>query len=185
MSYPPNELFPPGYRARERGVCRGRGFPNLRYDGLGRFFPLQSAACRSELVRTVRHPIRVPKIILLSIFDKMPKKELKIDSQKRFRAGQASVPVLRQKAAARRLEFGSCDSQALRGQDDLGEYRLLLYQVQFPKSKPATTRGWHAFDTQAVEAAMATGDQYRHLREKHKEWRHFIDVAYWNVELES
>jgi len=20
---------------------------------------------------------------------------------------------------------------------------------------------------------------------KHKEWRHFIDVAYWNVELES
>ena len=119
-----------------------------------------------ELVRTVRHPIRVPKIILLSIFDKMPKKGAQIDSQKRLRAGQASVPVLRHKAAARRLEFGSCDSQALRGQDDLGEYRLLLYQVQFPKSKPATTRGWHAFDTQAVEAAMATGDQYRRPREK-------------------
>ena len=119
-----------------------------------------------ELVRTVRHPIRVPKIILLSIFDKMPKKELKLTQEERFRAGQVSVPVLRQKAAVRRLEFGSCDSQALRGQDDLGEHRLLLYQVQFPKSEPAATRGWHAFDTQAVEAAMATGDQYRRPREE-------------------
>ena len=37
-----------------------------------------------DVVRTVRHPIRVPKVILLSVFDRVPRKELKLTRRNVF-----------------------------------------------------------------------------------------------------
>ncbi|OUW15643.1 MAG: HNH endonuclease [Opitutales bacterium TMED158] len=142
-------------------------------------------ASEVELVRTVRHPIRVPKIILLSIFDKMPKKELKLTRKNVFERDKHQCQYCGKRFASEELNldhviprhYGGkttwenivcscvpCNSRKANRLPHEANMRLI--------SKPSKPQ-WRP-----VISIAARG-------RKLEEWKRFIDIAYWNVELDS
>lgn len=137
-----------------------------------------------EIVHTVRYPIRVPKVILLSIFDRVPKKELKLTRRNVFERDKYRCQYCAKRMASEELNLDhviprhyggkttwenivcsciKCNSRKANRLPHEAGMRLVR-QPSAPRWRP-------------VVALAARGKQQ-------EAWKHFLDVAYWNVELE-
>ncbi len=105
-----------------------------------------------ETVHTPTRTIRLPRVILLTFFDKLPVQGAQAHAQQRLRARQELLPVLRPGPSARAAEPRPRDPARLRREDHLGEHRLLLHPVQHAQVQPASPRGRHAPHPQARPA---------------------------------
>src|SRR5208282_249455 len=101
-------------------------------------------APQEESVRTVSFRIRVPRIILLFVYDRLPKKEVKFT---------------RENIVCSCIE---CNTQKANRKPQEASMHL----VRKPK-RPK----WRPFV------------QINFSLHRHDSWKHFIDLAYWNVEL--
>lgn len=137
-----------------------------------------------EIVHTVRHSIRVPKVILLSVFDRVPRKELKLTRRNVFERDKYTCQYCAKKMPSEELNLDhviprhyggkttwenivcscvKCNSRKANKLPHEASMRLIR-KPSVPKWRP-------------VISLAARG-------KKHEEWKHFLDVAYWNVELE-
>jgi len=62
---------------------------------------------------------------------------------------------------------------------------VLLHQVQQPQGQPPAARGAHAPDSQAGAAKWRPVISLVLGNKKHEMWKDFLDLAYWNVELDE
>jgi hypothetical protein len=106
-------------------------------------------------------------------------------AQQRLRARQEPLPVLRPHLRPRAAQPRPRHPAPLRREDDVGEHRLLVHQVQYAQGQPAAARGAHAAHPQAGAPEVAAGHLARARQPHHEMWKDFLDVAYWNVELEE
>lgn len=142
-------------------------------------------ASELEIVHTVRHSIRVPRVILLSVFDRVPKKDLKLTRLNVFERDKYRCQYCSKRLPSEELNLDhviprhyggkttwenivcsciKCNSRkANRLPHEAGMH--LIRQPSAPKWRP-------------VISLAARG-------KKHEVWKHFLDVAYWNVELEK
>ena len=138
-----------------------------------------------DMVGTPRYLIRVPRVILLSVFDKVPKKELKLTRKNVFERDKYQCQYCGKRLPSEDLnldhviprDYGgkttwenivcSCIKCNSRKRNRL-PHEAAMRLIRKP-SKPS----WRP-----VVAIAARG-------KRREEWRHFIDVAYWNVELEQ
>jgi hypothetical protein len=67
----------------------------------------------------------------------------------------------------------------------LGKHRVLVHPLQHPQGEPTAPRGWHAAHSQTRPAQVAPGHLLVLGNQQHELWKDFLDVAYWNVELEE
>jgi 5-methylcytosine-specific restriction endonuclease McrA len=136
-----------------------------------------------EVVHTISFKIRVPKIIVLLMFDRMPKKEVKLTRQNVFDRDQNTCQycgktldrkdlnidhvVPRDKGGTTTWEnvVCSCIPCNTRKSNHLPHEigMKLLRRPKRPKLRPFLTM--------------------QMSKTHHPSWRHFLDVAYWNVEL--
>lgn len=138
-----------------------------------------------DIVHTVRHSIRVPKVILLSVFDRVPKKELKLTRRNVFERDKYTCQYCAKKMPSEELNLDhviprhyggkttwenivcscvSCNSRKANRLPHEAQMRLFR-KPSAPKWRP-------------VISLAARG-------KRQEEWKHFLDVAYWNVELET
>jgi 5-methylcytosine-specific restriction endonuclease McrA len=141
------------------------------------------SAPRDEVVNTVRIRIRIPRIIQLLFFDRLPEKEVKFTRQNVFERDRNTcqycgrrferkdlnidhvVPRLRGGLTTWTNVVCSCiECNSRKGSRSPEEAGMRL--VRKPK-KPR----WRPF----LEVQFA--------RTADHSWRHFLDLAYWNVEL--
>ena len=138
-----------------------------------------------ETVNTARCSLRVPRVILLQVFDRVPKKEIKLTRRNVFERDKFTCQYCAKKMDSEELNldhviprhYGGrttwenivcscvpCNSRkANRLPHEAGMH--LIRKPSIPKWRP-------------VISLAARG-------KKHESWKHFLDVAYWNVELES
>ena len=137
----------------------------------------------TDVVSTVSFKIRVPKVILLLFFDRMPKKEVKFTRHNIFERDHNTCQYCGQKFDRKDLNLDHviprdrggetswenivcscvpCNSQ--KGNRTPAEAGMkLLHRPKRPKWRPFIHLTW--------------GGPH------HDSWKHFVDVAYWNVEL--
>ncbi|PYL86642.1 MAG: HNH endonuclease [Verrucomicrobia bacterium] len=90
-----------------------------------------------KMVTTISWKIRVPRVIVLLLFDRLPKKEVKFTRHNVFERKGNRLPH--------------------------EAHMTLIRKPKRPK--------WRPF----VQVTFTT--------QQHESWRHFVDLAYWNVEL--
>jgi len=148
------------------------------------FSQSNSPAPEVEVVRTPRLSFRVPKIILLSVFDRVPKKELKLTRRNVFDRDKRQCQYCGKRFASEELNLDhviprhyggkttwenivcsciACNSRKANRLPHEAKMRLVR--------KPAAPK-WRP-----VVSLAARG-------RRREEWKHFLDMAYWNVELE-
>ena len=137
-------------------------------------------------VRTPRTTIRLPRVILLTVFDRMPCKELKLTRNNVFERDGNRCQYCGQVLPREELNLDhviprhhggkttwenvvcsciACNSRKANRLPHEASMRLVRKPVR-PKWRPLISL---ALDRQPP----------------HPEWRHYLDVAYWNVELEE
>ena len=138
-----------------------------------------------EIVRTVRYSVRVPKIILLSIFDKVPKKELKLTRKNVFERDKYQCQYCGKRLASEELNLDHVIPRHYGGKTtwenivcscvkcNSRKANRLPHEASMHLTRKPSKPQWRP-----VISIAARG-------RKHDEWKHFIDVAYWNIELES
>jgi 5-methylcytosine-specific restriction endonuclease McrA len=136
-----------------------------------------------ESIRTISFKIRVPKVIMLLIFDRLPKKEVKFTRLNIFERDKNTCQYCGRVFERRDLNLDhvvprdrggpttwenivcSCircnTRKANRNPQEAGMH--LVRKPRRPK--------WRPF------VQVTLGLQY------HESWKHFLDLAYWNVEL--
>ncbi len=138
-----------------------------------------------ETVHTVRHTIRLPRVILLTFFDKLPCKELKLTRNNVFERDRNQCQycgghfpreelnldhvIPRQHGGRTTWENVVCSCmpcntrKANRLPHEAG-IRLIRKPVR-PKWRPVIS--------------LVLGERHREM------WKDFLDLAYWNVELDE
>ena len=82
-----------------------------------------------DSVCTVSFRIRVPRVILLIVYDHVPKKEVKFTRHNIFERDKDTCQVLRPDLRPQRSEPRPRDSSRPGWADDLGEHCMLLHRV--------------------------------------------------------
>ena len=149
------------------------------------FSQYNQPASDKEIVHTVRYSIRVPKIILLSIFDKVPKKDLKLTRKNVFERDKYQCQYCGKRLPSEELNLDHVIPRHYGGKTtwenivcscvkcNSRKANRLPHEASMRLTRKPSKPQWRP-----VISIAARG-------RKHDEWKHFIDVAYWNVELES
>ncbi len=138
-----------------------------------------------EVVRAVSFQIKIPRILLLYFYDRLPLNEVKFTRRNIFERDGNRCQFCGKKFDTKELNLDhvlpksrggltiwdnivcSCFScNARKGKRTLREVNMHLIK------KPRKPR-WHPFIAVSFHKV------------KHESWGHFLDMAYWNVELEG
>jgi 5-methylcytosine-specific restriction endonuclease McrA len=138
-----------------------------------------------EMVHTVRHAIRIPRVILLTVFDKLPRKELKLTRNNVFERDKNRCQYCGRTFDRRELnldhviprDYGGkttwenvvcscvvCNTRKANRLPHEAGMRLIRKPLR-PKWRPVIS--------------LVLG------KPGCEQWKHFLDLAYWNVELDE
>jgi 5-methylcytosine-specific restriction endonuclease McrA len=138
-----------------------------------------------ETVHTVRHTIRLPRVILLTFFDKLPCKELKLTRNNVFERDKNQCQYCGRHFTREELNLDhviprhyggrttwenivcscvKCNTRKANRLPHEAGVRLIRKPVR-PKWRPVIS--------------LVLGTRHREL------WKDFLDLAYWNVELDE
>ena len=138
-----------------------------------------------EAVHTPNHTIRLPRVILLSFFDKLPCKEVKLTRINVFERDKDTCQYCSKRMPREKLnldhviprDFGGkttwenivcscikCNTHKANRLPHQAKMRLIRKPIK-PKWRPVIS--------------LVLAHQHREV------WKDFLDVAYWNVELEE
>ncbi len=137
----------------------------------------------AEMVHTISFKIRVPRVIVLLLFDRMPKKEVKFTRANIFERDKSTCQYCGIHFDRRDLNLDHViprDRGGLTSWENIvcscipcntRKGNRLAHQVGMKLIKKPERPRWRPFLHITFDSKV------------HESWRHFIDFAYWNVEL--
>ena len=142
-----------------------------------------AAAPDHEMVTTISWRIRVPRVIVLLFFDRLPKKEVKFTRHNVFERDKNTCQycghafdrndlnldhvVPRDRGGTTTWENVVCSCIAC----NTRKGNRLPQEAQMSLIRKPKRPKWRPF----VHVTFSS--------QQHESWRHFVDLAYWNVEL--
>ncbi len=136
-----------------------------------------------EMVHTISFKIRVPRVIVLMLFDRMPKKEVKFTRANIFERDKCTCQYCGKVFERRDLNL---DHVIPRDRGGLTSWENIVCSCI-----PCNTRKGNRLPHQVGMRLIKKPERpkwrpFLHITfdsKVHESWRHFIDFAYWNVEL--
>jgi len=171
-------------------LCQGHA-QVVNADGQNNFFTHDFASWHefsqrepeAEMVNTISFKIRIPRVIVLMLFDRMPKKEVKFTRHNIFERDKNTCQycgkifdrrdlnldhvIPRDKGGATTWENIVCSCIPC----NTKKGNRLVHQSGMHLIKKPVRPKWRPFVHITFDSQV------------HDSWRHFIDLAYWNVEL--
>ena len=166
-------------------VVFGNGDGDFKTYGFGEWRNFSDRQPDDETVGTVSYRIRVPRVILLLAFDRLPKKEVKFTRHNLFERDRNTCQYCGRVFDRRDLNLDHVIPRDRGGPTTWENIVCSCIPCNTRKAnrtpaeahmhlvrKPKRPK-WRPFVQVSFGASM------------HDSWRHFLDVAYWNVELGS
>jgi len=160
-------------------------------DGADNFFThdfeswrdLSLDAPEPEMVTTISWKIRVPRVIVLVLFDRLPKKEVKFTRHNVFERDKNTCQY-----CGRIFERSELNLDHVLPRDRGGQ---TTWENVVCSCIPCNTRKGNRLPHEAHMALVRRPKRpkwrpFVHVTfssQQHESWRHFVDLAYWNVEL--
>lgn len=171
-------------------LCQGHA-QVVRADAQNNFFThdfeswrdLSAREPEDEMVHSIAFKIRIPRIIVLALFDRMPQNEVKFTRHNIFERDRYTCQYCGNRFDRRDLNLDHVLPRDRGGQTtwenivcscipcNTRKANRLPHEVNMHLIRKPKKPKWRPF----VNFTFHSG--------RHESWRHFIDVAYWNVEL--
>ena len=123
------------------------------------------------VIRTIRQRLRVPEVIALTAYDRLPTAAVTFSRRNIFKRDHIHVPVLRRPARPRGADHRPRAAAVAGRNVDLGELRVVVRGLQQKEGRPNAGEGGHA----AAQAAGAAGLEAA-LRRSSRADRELVEV---------
>lgn len=142
-----------------------------------------TSAPEPEMVHTISFKVRVPRVIVLMLFDRMPRKEVKFTRHNIFERDKNTCQYCGKTFDRRDLNL---DHVLPRDKGGLTTWENIVCSC-IPCNTKKSNRLPHQVGMKLIrKPERPKWRPFVHItfdRQLHQSWRHFIDLAYWNVEL--
>ena len=138
-----------------------------------------------ESVRTPSRTIRLPRVILLTFFDKLPCKELKLTRNNVFERDKNTCQYCGRSLPREQLNLDHVIPRHYGGRTTWENIVCSCVRCNSRKSSRLPPEAGLRLVRKPVRPkwrpviSLVLGNQHREM------WRDFLDLAYWNVELED
>jgi 5-methylcytosine-specific restriction endonuclease McrA len=140
-------------------------------------------APEEEMVHTIAFKIRIPRVIVLMLFDRMPRKEVKFTRHNIFERDKNTCQYCGKVFDKRDLNL---DHVIPRDKGGSTTWENIVCSC-IPCNTRKGNRLPHGAGMQLIRKPVRPKWRpFVHITfdgQQHESWRHFIDLAYWNVEL--
>ena len=109
----------------------------------------------AEMIHGARIAIRVPKIVVLSVYDRLPRLEVKFTRRNVFLRDKFTCQYCTKVLPETQLNLDHVTPARQGRPHHLGQHRHLVFPLQHPQGQQAAARGEHAPAKQAARPALA------------------------------
>ena len=146
-------------------------------------FSINAPEAEHEMVTTISWKIRLPRVIVLLLFDRLPKKEVKFTRHNVFERDNNTCQY-----CGKVFERQELNLDHVLPRDKGG---LTTWENVVCSCIPCNTRKGNRLPHEAHMRLIRKPKRpkwrpFVHVTfssQAHESWRHFVDLAYWNVEL--
>lgn len=138
-----------------------------------------------EVVHTVRHRIRLPRVILLSVFDKLPRKELKLTRNNVFGRDKNRCQYCGQVFERTELNLDHVIPRHYGGKTTWENVVCSCVRCNTRKANRLPHEAAMRLVRKPVRPKWRPVIALVAHRSECEQWSHFLDLAYWNVELDE
>ena len=171
-------------------LCQGHA-QVVHADGQNNFFTHDFESWRDfstgepdeEMVNTISFKIRVPRVIVLLLFDRMPRKEVKFTRHNIFERDKNMCQYCGKVFDKRDLNL---DHVIPRDKGGATTWENIVCSCIPCNTRKGNRLPHHAKMKLIRKPERPKWRPFVHITfdaQVHDSWRHFIDLAYWNVEL--
>jgi len=137
-----------------------------------------------EMVHTIAYPVRVPQVIVLSLYDRLPRKEIRFTRLNIFERDRNTCQYCGRTFERKELNLDHVlprDRGGVTSWENIvcscipcnsRKANRLPHEAGMRLIRPPKRPRWRPFQGVREIPGRETGF-----------WKHFVDVAYWNVEL--
>jgi 5-methylcytosine-specific restriction endonuclease McrA len=143
----------------------------------------QEAVEREEAVRTVSLRLRVPRVILLLVFDRLPKKEVKFTRHNIFERDRNTCQYCGQSFDRKDLNLDHVIPRDRGGPTTWENIVCSCIPCNTRKANRTPAEAGLRLIRKPKRPKWRPFVQVNFGIPMHDSWKHFLDLAYWNVEL--
>jgi 5-methylcytosine-specific restriction endonuclease McrA len=136
-----------------------------------------------DVVNTVRFKIRVPKIIVLLFFDRMPKQEVKFTRHNIFERDRNTCQYCGKMFSREDLNLDHVVPRDRGGRMTWENIVCSCIKCNTRKANRTPVEAGMHLVRKPVKPKWRPTLHLTFSKRVHESWRHFLDLAYWNVEL--
>ncbi|MDE1171839.1 MAG: HNH endonuclease [Verrucomicrobium sp.] len=136
-----------------------------------------------ERVRTIRFDVRVPKIILLLFFDRLPSKEVKFTRHNVFERDDYTCQYCRQRFETSRLNLDHVIPRERGGGTTWENIVCSCMPCNSRKGNRTPSEAHMPLMRRPRKPKWRPFLHVNHTLRTHESWRHFLDPNSWKVEL--
>ena len=136
-----------------------------------------------DCINGVSIKLRLPRVVLLMVYDRMPKKEVKFTRHNIFQRDKNTCQYCGEKFDCRDLNLDHVIPRQHNGPTSWENIVCCLMPDKTKKSNKTPAQAGMNLIRQPKKPHWHPFMQVRFSMQYHESWRHFLDLAYWNVEL--
>ena len=136
-----------------------------------------------ESIRTVAYKIRVPRVILLLLFDRLPKKEVKFTRLNIFERDRNTCQYCGRSCERKDLNLDHVIPRDRGGPTTWENIVCSCIACNTRKSNRTPFEAGLNLVRKPKRPKWRPFVQVNFTLHRHESWKHFVDLAYWNVEL--
>lgn len=169
------------YTGHAQVVCEtSHGFGTFSFREWCDFSSAEPAA---EAVQTISLRIRVPRIILLLFFDRLPAKEVKFTRHNVFERDRNTCQYCGHRFDRSELNLDHVVPRQLGGQTQWTNVVCSCVDCNRRKANRTPEQAGMRLIRKPKKPRWRPFIEVQFIRTADHSWRHFLDLAYWNVEL--
>jgi len=149
----------------------------------GEWHSLSQAQPHDESIHTISFRIRVPRVILLGMFDHMPKKEVKFTRHNIFERDKNTCQYCGKIFDRKDLNLDHVIPRDRGGPTTWENIVCSCIPCNTRKSNRTPTEAGLRLFRKPKKPKWRPFVQINLHMQQHDSWKHFVNLAYWNVEL--
>ena len=136
-----------------------------------------------DCINGVSIKLRLPRVVLLMVYDRMPKKEVKFTRHNIFQRDKNTCQYCGEKFDCRDINLDHVIPRQHNGPTSCENIVCSCIPCNSKKSNKTPAQAGMNLIRQPKKPHWHPFMQVRFSMQYHESWRHFLDLAYWNVEL--
>lgn len=138
-----------------------------------------------DTVHTVKYTLRVPRVILLSVFDKLPRKDLKLTRNNVFERDKNRCQYCGKTFSRTDLNLDHVIPRDYGGTTNWENIVCSCIKCNTRKANRLPHQANMRLIRKPVKPKWRPVISLVARKGAHEQWKHFLDLAYWNVELDE